>query len=289
MLLPELTTGGERLTMRRFAWAVGLIILLTGTLALLAQTNVFPLPTAGPADEPRALAAPRPGESLVINLGRGEVMAFVWIGPLKMWVGKFEVTNGQYQRFDQGHESKSYYGHQFNAPDQPVVRVSWEDANNYCAWLTRTFGSQIPDGYICRLPLEREWQTFASCGDRRRYPWGNGWPPADTFNYRGREGARLVYRLFQSEPYISGHDDGFIVTCPVQQSGVNAWGLFGVGGNVWEWCQDWFDARQITRSLRGASWNNHEPDIIAITNRSDAYPLRSNPMIGLRVVAAPLE
>ncbi|MBU0715089.1 MAG: formylglycine-generating enzyme family protein [Verrucomicrobia bacterium] len=268
----------------------GLILLMASAVPLSAQTNVFPMPAMNRPAKPVAPAvAPKPGWALVINLGDDKFLPFVWIGPLKMWVGKFEVTNGQYNRFDLGHESQTYYGHIFNEPDQPVVWVSWEEANNYCEWLTRTFGRQIPRGYIFRLPTEKEWQTFAACGDRRRYPWGNTWPPPDTFNYRGKEGIGLIYRLFQYESYISGHDDGVVVTCPVKRSGGNAWGLFGVGGNVWEWCQDWFDDQQVTRSLRGASWNNNEPDIIAITNRSDAYPMRRNPMIGFRVVLAPAD
>lgn len=276
--------------MKKLNWIIGLVLLMTPAVPLPAQTNVYPLPSAKKAVEPAARAsAPKPGWALIIDLGQDEVLPFMWIGPLKMWVGKFEVTNGQYNRFDLGHESKSYYGHLLNAPNQPVVWVSWEDANNYCDWLTRSFSRQIPDGYSFRLPTEREWQAFASCGSRRRYPWGNNWPPPDAFNYRGEEGVGLFYRLFQHEPYISDHDDGVIVTCPVKQSGANAWGLFGVGGNVWEWCRDWFDDQQITRSLRGASWNNYEPDIIAITNRSDAYPLRRNPMIGFRIVLAPME
>ena len=276
--------------MKTFFWIAVLVLLMVRAVPLPAQTNVFPLSATDKSAKPIAPAvAPKPGWALVINLGDDEFLPFVWIGPLKMWVGKFEVTNGQYKRFDLGHENKDYYGHIFDEPDQPVVWVSWEDANNYCEWLTRTFGRQIPSGYIFRLPQEKEWQIFASCGERRRYPWGNTWPPLDTFNYRGKEGIGFFYWLFQSEPYISGHNDRFIVTCPVKRSGNNAWGLYGVGGNVWEWCQDWFNDQQITRSLRGASWNNDEPDIIAITNRSDAYPMRYNPMIGFRVVVAPVE
>lgn len=273
--------------MKTFSWIAVLVLLMASAVTLPAQTNVFPRKVVVQTAEPAV--APKPGWALIINLGDNESLPFVWIVPLKMWVGKFEVTNDQYKRFDLGHESQTYYGHIFNEPDQPVVWVSWEDANNYCEWLTRTFGRQIPHGYIFRLPTEKEWEIFASCGDRRRYPWGNTWPPPDTFNYRGKEGVGLLYRLFQHEPYISGHNDGFIITCPVKQSGSNAWGLYGIGGNAWEWCQDWFDDQQITRSLRGASWNNDEPDIITVTSRSDAYPLRRNSMIGFRVVLAPAD
>jgi len=275
--------------MKTFFRIAALILFVALAGPLPAQTNMFPLTVAGKAPDLQTSAPARPGWALALNLGRGEIMPFVWIGPLKMWVGKFEVTNGQYRRFDMGHESQVYYGHLLDASDQPVVWVSWEDANNYCAWLTRTFSRQIPAGYGFRLPVEREWQIFASCGDRRRYPWGNSWPPPDGCNYRGEEGVGLIYRLFQHERHIGGHDDGFIVTSPVKQSASNAWGLFGVGGNVWEWCQDWYDDQQITRSLRGASWNNDEPDIIAVANRSDAYPQRRNPMIGFRVVLAPAD
>ncbi|MBI2441009.1 MAG: SUMF1/EgtB/PvdO family nonheme iron enzyme [Lentisphaerae bacterium] len=273
-----------------------LILFVVAALRLPAQTSVFP--RLAPREIVAAPAA-QPGQALVISLGRGELMRFVWIAPLKIWVSQFEVTNAQYRRFDLGHESKTYYGHLLNEPEQPVVWVSWEDANNYCQWLTRTFGRhdearssaqarQIPRNHHFRLPLEKEWQTFAGCGDGRQYPWGNTWPPPNTFNYRGQEGVRLLYRLFQRESFIRGRRDEFMVTCPVKQSGTNAWGLCGVGGNVWEWCQDWFDKEQITRSLRGASWNNDEPDLIAITNRSDAYPARRNAMIGFRVVVAPI-
>lgn len=255
---------------------------------LPAQTSVFPrLPSRAVAEAPSA-PPPEPGRALAVDLGPGEVLPFVWIGLLKIWVGQFEITNGQYRRFDLSHESQSYYGHLFNEPEQPVTWVTWEDANNYCEWLTRTFQGQIPRDYRFRLPTEKEWQAFASCGYRQRYPWGNNWPPPDTFNYRGVEGIRLLYRLFHHESYIREHQDEFIVTAPVTRSGRNAWGLFGVGGNAWEWCQDWFDGEQITRSLRGASWDNDEPDIIAVTNRSDAHPARRNAMIGFRVVVAPL-
>jgi len=224
-----------------------------------------------------------------VGLGEGETLDFVWIGPLGLWVGQYEVSNAQYRRYDSGHESPSYYGHSFNAPDQPVVQVSWEDANNYCAWLNRFHAGQLPIGYHFRLPREREWEAYASCGGRHPYPWGSAWPPPPSFNYRGEEGVGFLYRLFQRHGCLAGHRDAFIGTAPVARSGVNAWGLYGVGGNAWEWCEDWFDERRITRVLRGGGWNNDQPGHLAVSHRADAYPIRGNAMIGFRVVVAPAE
>ncbi len=234
----------------------------------------------------RALRA-EPGRSMALDLGRGERLPFLWIEPLGLWVGLYEVTNGQYRRYDADHESSPYYGHVFDADDQPAVWVSWEDANNFCGWLTRHYRSRIPARYVVRLPTEREWQALAGCGAWRPYPWGRGWPPPDTFNFRGSEGIRLLYQWFHHAPYIRGHRDDFVATAPVTRSGVNEWGLYGMGGNVWEWCLDWFDGRQATRVLRGGCWDTFEPDRLALANRSDAHPDRSNAMIGFRVAVAP--
>ncbi len=226
------------------------------------------------------------GRALAVDLGAGEVLAFVWIGPLGLWAGQYEVTNGQYRRYDPSHESTAYYGHGFDAPDQPVVQVSWEDANNFCAWLTRRYRGRLPAGYVLRLPAHAEWRAFAACGDGRPYPWGRDWPPPNTVNVRGAEGIRWIYQVFQRAPYIRGHNDGSIVTCPVARSGANAWGLYGVGGNVWEWCATWADARKLTRSLCGGCWDTYEPDVLPVAYRADAHPDRRNAMIGFRVVVA---
>ncbi len=255
----------------------------------LANPEALPPPAGAeiPRLTPAVFTAPEPGAPLQVQLGRNEQLFFVWIKALSMWVGKHEITNGQYNRFDMGHSPDPHFGRILDLPDQPVVRVSWEDANNYCNWLTRNYSNQIPAGFVFRLPGEQEWQTFAACGDNRRYPWGDTWPPPNTHNYRGEEGSGLIYHLFQNEKFIAGHNDGFIVSAPVQKSGANEWGLHGVGGNVWEWTQDWYDPSQTTKSLRGAGWNNYEPERIALTNRSSAHPARQNAMIGFRVVVAP--
>jgi formylglycine-generating enzyme required for sulfatase activity len=178
-------------------------------------------------------------------------------------------------------------GRDLDADDQPAVHVSWEEANNYCGWLTRHFSSLIPTGLVFRLPTEKEWETFARCGDQRIYPWGSQWPPPNDYNYRGMEGSAFIYTLFQREQFIRGHEDGYIVTAPIAKSGTNSWGLFGVGGNVWEWCADWFDAGKTERAIRGGAWNNEREKILRSSHRAGAPPDADNECIGFRVVIGP--
>lgn len=260
---------------------------LIGLLLLLISAG-FPAATENQDQDstgiPAKSLAPEPGRPLTLDLGGGEAIPFVWIELLNMWVGRFELTNGQYRRFDVAHKTPPYYGYRLTARNLPVVFVSWEDARNYCTWVNRNFTNQIPPGYACRLPTEKEWETFAACGDSRTFPWGSQWPPPDTWNYRGEEASRGIFKLLRRIKFIRGHHDKFIVLSPVDQSGTNEWSLYGVGGNVWEWCQDWFDTNRTTRVLRGASWSNYRNGIIALTNRADGSPQGTNVMVGLRVV-----
>lgn len=228
-----------------------------------------------------------PERKFSLNLAEDLQIPFGWIEPLALWVGRYEITNAQYERFNRAHDPKKYYDHIIDLPDQPAVFVSWEDANNYCGWLNRNYAARLPAGCECRLPTEKEWMAFAACGRERTYPWGDNWPPPAAMNYKGTEGASLFYNIVHNERFIRNHEDGFIVTAPVGKSGTNDWGLCGVGGNAWEWCRDWYDDAKTTRVLKGAAWNNYEPWILAITNRSDAAPEKSNAMIGFRVVIAP--
>jgi len=228
-----------------------------------------------------------PGNILIVQIDKDEFIAFIRIESLAIWVGKYEVTNAQYKRFNRAHDPKKYYEHVIDLPDQPAVQVSWEDANNYCGWLNRNCRRQLPAGCEFRLPSEKEWIDFALCGREKEYPWGDQWPPPNSFNYKGTEGANIIYGFFQNEKFIRNHDDGFVVAAPVDKSGPNEWGLYGVGGNVWEWCRDWSDETKTTRVLKGAAWNNSTPAILTISHRSNALPEKSNTMIGFRVVVAP--
>ena len=207
------------------------------------------------------------------------------------YMDKYEVTNAQYRRFVQetGHrepegwrlvEIKRYHSgyrkfkpwsdDNLNGDDQPVVCVDWEDAKAYTEWAGK------------RLPTEAEWEKAARGGLMgKKYPWGNydGRLIHDYVNWaispftRGRDGEYNRRPVFAA----SGRDK-WEYTAPVGSFPPNGYGLYDMGGNVSEWCADWYDDGYYAKSpgrnpvgphrswfrrviqhgrhvQRGASWN----------------------------------
>ncbi len=179
-------------------------------------------------------------------------MEFVWINAIECWVGKYEVTNGEYRKFKPVHDSGNYENRSLNGDRQPVVLVTYDDATEYAKWLTRREqkAGRLLYGYSYRLPSRDEWTIFCQCGDNRLYPWGDSLPPKYG-NYSGREAGGEWIR-------IAGYNDGFLVSCAVEQSGMNDWGLYGVGGNAWE-CTVKSATDLSIDAWRGASWGNNYP------------------------------
>jgi serine/threonine protein kinase len=183
------------------------------------------------------------------------------------------------------------------ASDHPVVGVSWEDANQFCAWLTRKERSEgtLATFQSYRLPTDREWSRAVgiehepgntpeerSGKGKPLYPWGNTFPPAnDIANYAGSES-----RVDTPETWavVPGFHDAFPRTAPVSAFKPNARGLCCIGGNVWEWCMDKFANTMNWRTLRGGSWATSRSEEMLSSYRRGYGPLFRCDDVGFRCV-----
>jgi len=182
--------------------------------------------------------------------------------------------------------------------EHPVVCVSWEDAKAFCAWLTwkeRAEG-RIGAGQCYRLPTVAEWSvavglpTESGATPKEKdgkipdvYPWGRGLPPpSGAGNYAGIEARDRDWPAdFDT---IKGYRDGYARTSPVGSFKANQYGLYDMGGNVWQWCEDYYDGQSGSRVLRGASWGSDYPDHLLSSYRLSSAPdLRYN-NVGFRCV-----
>ena len=180
-------------------------------------------------------------------------------------------------------------------PTNPVVGVSWDDVKAFCEWLTkRERGSgALPESMHYRLPTDTEWSVAAGLDSEpgntpeeksskiNLYPWGTKWPPpSGSGNYCGEE-ARIGNEP-EGCPVIQGYNDGYPRTSPVGSFAANKNGLYNMGGNVWQWCEDWYNSENKYRVLRGASWSHGYPDFLLASFRGFGTPGVRNDVIGFR-------
>jgi serine/threonine protein kinase len=171
------------------------------------------------------------------------------------------------------------------SPPHPVVGVTWRDAEAFCEWLTHTERQQglLTLNQHYRLPTMAEWLRVAG---PTMYPWGNQWPPpAGAGNYAGAELRRSVTR----RAVISTLDDGFVGTAPVGSFKTNEYGLYDLGGNVWEFCADGPVDDPSSRWLMGASWESGTEEALAVSHRVRGNDTRRFSHRGFRCVLVTVE
>ena len=160
----------------------------------------------------------------------------------------------------------------------PVVLVSYEDALAYCRWLEDTLKRPV------RLPTEAEWEKAARCGtEATRYPWGQHIDPS--------------HANFLSDPAVKNQRG----TRPTGTYAPNAYGLYDMIGNVWEWVSDWYapdyyglgEARDprgpeggSMRIVRGGSWVNDDVMMLRCAYRHKVPPDTYAYSIGFRIVCS---
>lgn len=233
-------------------------------LLITIWTGLFILQASAESSPSKGLA-----KGGAVKLSQDEVMEFVWIPELELWVGKYEVTLGQFMQLSRRAAKRPrdfaarYLG---NGDDMnsPAVMIAWKDAHNACRSLNRRYGHLLRDGYVFRLPTEGEWEAIARCGDDRKYPWGNDWPPtpmADGVmpNLQGIEVISIEGQVPPAIRIIPGYKDGWPSVAPVKKSGANEWGIYGLAENVQEWCEGWYDEDRRLRLLKGSSASTFRP------------------------------
>ncbi|HOX39522.1 MAG TPA: formylglycine-generating enzyme family protein [Candidatus Brocadiia bacterium] len=190
------------------------------------------------------------------------------------WMGVTEVTQAQYEAV-MGKNPSSFKG-----ADNPVENVNWDNAVEFCRRLTEKdansgVGAGLKPAPIFRLPTEAEWDYACRAGNPGEWCFGDN------------EAMLGSYAWCNANSGLATH--------PVGLKMPNAWGLYDMHGNVWEWCSDWFGdypsgfvtdptgpSSGSSRVLRGGSWN-HNPRYARSSSRNRFTPTAADANYGFRV------
>ncbi|MBN2129064.1 MAG: SUMF1/EgtB/PvdO family nonheme iron enzyme, partial [Sedimentisphaerales bacterium] len=221
------------------------------------------------------------------------------------WMGRFEIINRQYACFDPKHDSgletgEQYQfgdyerGHPLRRPEQPVVRVSWNQAMAFCDWLSNKTGMRFT------LPTEAQWEYACRSGSTSPLWYGT---VDDNFSRSANlsdathhtvDYPHVPAAIPPWRPADTRFDDGWRVSAPVGTFQPNPWGLFDMHGNVAEWTRSTYrpypltsgdnsDDRTGRKTVRGGSWLDR-PRRARSAFRTHYEPSQAVHDVGFRVV-----
>jgi len=231
------------------------------------------------------------------------------------WMGVTETTNSQFGAFDPDHDTRyidehgkdhSLPGNIANHADQPVARISWQEAMNFCRWLSEKSGKKVT------LPTESQWEWAARAGSEKQFFYGDKDADFSKWANLADAGRRLTYYGFDGgskihvrRPYPENskfplRDDRFtdkwFIVDYVAQYDANPFGLYDMVGNVSEWTRSDYatypynDANGRndgdigrTKVARGGSWDDR-PKVVGSTRRFEYESFQKVYDVGFRVI-----
>ena len=267
----------------RQTWVMWAAVLAAAMLLWGAGCSSQPRPPAGEIRVAPLGSKPEPLKELTLDLGSAVTMKMVLIpaGKFMMgeekdqhevtiskpfYVGVTEVTQAQYEAVMGMNPST------FKGAMNPVDTVSWKDAAEFCEKLSEKTHRTV------RLLTEAEWEYACRAGSTTRYCFGDADAGLGDYAWYGANSGNTTHPAGEKKP--------------------NAWGLFDMHGNVWEWCADWCGgypkgavtdpqclASGMFRVMRGGAWNLNPGDCLA-ANRSSSTPGSRSNVYGFRVVVS---
>jgi formylglycine-generating enzyme required for sulfatase activity len=279
-------------------------------IAWLKPSPIITVSAAGPGESGKPVVAPPGKEKPFVNsLGMTFVPIPITGGPTdgqSLLFGIWKTRVRDYEVFAKATKRQWFKPPFPQGPNDPVVNVSWDDAQAFCNWLTereRKTGKVAANSRY-RLPSDHEWSCAVGIGDREDpaetpmeksrknediFPWGAAWPPpAGAGNYAGEElqQALAAGKHPEIKAVLAGYRDGFLETSPVGSFSANRFGLFDLGGNAWEWCEDLLGPGNVAHVMRGAAWNNFDRHLLQSSSRNGNTAGTFNSVYGFRCMLA---
>ena len=143
-------------------------------------------------------------------------------------IGKYQVTFDEYDIYCEDENKDKADDRGWGRGKRPVINVSWHDANDYCKWLNK----KSKQNY--RLPTEKEWEYACRAGTETKWSFGDDEKQLDKYAWYDDNSNGRTHLVGEKLP--------------------NPWGLYDMHGNVWEWCEDWYDKDEKWKVVRGGSW-----------------------------------